>query len=208
MANLLDMPSSVGSDALHLRERPGSSCGQVGGSLDAFQALLDGWNACQNITGSHSGGVQIQCVQEPPNDSLAMISVADQVDEQLRLLSRDTRRIAEEITDARRLLGALEDELEQARARERVTALDLLRTLLQRYQLRPADFAELLEPQAAVGSNQVDGTGADGRISTRSRYIGPGGEVWHGRGRYPKWLRQLLDEGGHLSDLEYRPELK
>lgn len=206
MPDLTDMPSSIGSDTHQAHKGGRSSSGQAGGSLDAFQSLLDGWNTCQHTAQSQSGSVQCQFEQEPSMDPLVMVSGATQVDEQLRLLTRDTQRISEDIIDAQLRLRELENELEQARVRERATALDLLRTLLNRYQLRAEDLAEFSEPPASGSPNQVDGSRADSCKSNRSRYVGPAGEVWHGRGRYPKWLKQMLEEGRRLSDFEHQPE--
>lgn len=168
--------------------------------LGAFEMLLGSWNGAHR---NSSAAVLPGCLHEASGDALDEPGVATSASRQvLEVISGESRRIAEEIAATRGRLHALEADLARARTREREAALSVLRELLTRYDLQPSEILDpprlaLCQPSTTDPLLDRDSSMPLGRESSVGE---PDSRQWCGKGRHPKWLKQMLAEGRQLSE--------
>lgn len=87
-------------------------------------------------------------------------------------------------------LDSLDEQISDALRAESVEAIDTVRRLIAGYGLTAKDcgFDERAAPTATV-------TQIKPRAPSATKYRGPNGETWTGRGRRPSWLGSLIEDG-------------
>jgi len=163
--------------------------------LDSFERCLEGWNRWANHRGSQSDGAMVTL------SSGALL----QLDCDGVLIGaeyfQERRHILRELEHARSEVVRLESKLDAHVFNERAVVAAELRRLAQQFRLDAAD----------IFSDQIDSTSTEQlgsklspvieRIPRHPRtYRSSNGQVWQGKGRYPRWLKEALAEGHSLSE--------
>lgn len=184
--------------------RGGQALGREADDLGTFELLLGSWNAAHR---SSSGAPLLVPLNETSGDRLNDQDVNSSAHRKvLELISAESRCIAEEIANLQARLIALEAGLVQARRREREAALSVLRELLERYELSPSEILQpegLAFPQGAATSSPLS-RGSSTPLGNENSPSKPVGKSWCGRGRHPRWLKQMLAAGHQLSEFSAR----
>lgn len=172
-------------------------------AIDSFQSAVASWNVIGRMMSVDSMAVR-EAAQTPDLDfgcaghSMAVCQEA---------LARQ-QLIGQQLSQIALQMETLKHESERLRLEGAAAARVLIDAVRDAYLTNSAVGAiaqRLEEPQteptlasAAVAPSSVATIGKLGHESLR--YVGPGGEVWLGKGRYPKWLKDELSEGRKLSD--------
>jgi DNA-binding protein H-NS len=176
--------------------RTTSATSHSSSSLDAFEGALVTWN----LMGRMGRALNVP----GPNDARTTLLAPSFLEDPLQRC-QDSLATQHELGKRLALIesqmASLRLESERLRAEATVAAANLIEVLRNAY---PQDASEAkltacapIEPQLAIGLVPED---TDSHPKTSSRYVGPSGEVWLGKGRYPKWLKAALSEGRQLSD--------
>lgn len=166
----------------------------------AFEMLLDSWNGAHRSSSAAALPSRLhEASRDAPDEPGVATSASRQV---LEVISGESLRIAEEIAATRGRLNALEADLARARTREREAALSVLRELLARYDLQPSEILDpprlaLCQPSTTDPLLARDSSMPLGHASSAGE---PDSRQWCGKGRHPKWLKQMLAEGRQLSE--------
>lgn len=163
--------------------------------LDSFERCLEGWNRWADHRGPRSEGAMVTLssgtLLQLDCDGVSIGSEYFQ----------ERRHIVRELEHARAEVARLESKLEIHVASERAMVAEELRRLVQQFdlsamdvfpdpapRLRPAD-----RPQEALLGDAVSAV-------TLNKYGNSEGQVWSGRGRYPRWLKDALQAGRSLAE--------
>jgi DNA-binding protein H-NS len=95
--------------------------------------------------------------------------------------------VATKLEELQQKIDALQKERDDLLAKERNTAIERIRHLVNYYGINLRD----LDDKPAKGPKR-----AKAEVKYKS-----GNEVWSGRGRKPKWVEDHLAKGGKLEDL-------
>lgn len=91
--------------------------------------------------------------------------------------------------------AALEKQIAEVQREERASAIAQIRSLMQQFNLSPADFAG----RGSAPGPKSAGSRAGGTVA--AKYRDPAtGKTWSGRGLKPRWLREAIDNGKSLAD--------
>jgi DNA-binding protein H-NS len=91
--------------------------------------------------------------------------------------------------------AALEKQIAEVQREERAGAIAQIRSLMQQYNLSPADFAG----RGSAAGPKAAGSRAGGSVA--AKYRDPdSGKTWSGRGLKPRWLRDAMANGKSPSD--------
>lgn len=166
--------------------------------LDEFQGLLESWKALNcgaaaatldsSMAPTPPGEPERQLTQAQPTRQTGKFSVKAVVD----VVTTESTLIARRLDVARDQVALLERELDQARKSERMAAIEVLRALVRRFELKPDELTPPVhqstdaahEPSIASASEPSSEVTAD-----EGFYLGPSGQIWLGRGRRPTWLK-------------------
>lgn len=173
-----------------------STTSQESTSLDAFEGALVSWNLMRRM-----GRAMKVPVSHDAGTSAGGPSWIDD------LLPRCQESLATQYELGNRLaliesqIASLRHEAERLRAEATAAAATLIDVLRNAYPQGASSVDQTasgaFEPQLATGVLPED---PRSRTQTPIRYVGPCGEVWLGKGRYPKWLKGALSEGQQLGD--------
>ena len=163
-------------------------------SLDSFERCLDGWNRLSLQRGVESG-----------NAVVSLDSGARQQDcEGVRIGAeyfQERKQILVELGHARADVARLEAKFEAHVVNERCMVAAELRRLAKQFSLDARDIfpeqSETVSPTRLSAQPTTDFGQADNRAHT---YRSPDGQVWLGKGRYPRWLKEALAAGRSLED--------
>jgi DNA-binding protein H-NS len=91
--------------------------------------------------------------------------------------------------------AALEKQIAEVQREERANAIAQIRSLMQQFNLSPADFAN----RGGGAAPKASGPPAGGSVA--AKYRDPAtGKTWSGRGLKPRWLREAIDNGKSPAD--------
>lgn len=173
-----------------------STTSQESTSLDAFEGALVSWN----LMGRMGRAMKVPVPRDAGTSAVGPSWIDDPLQrcqEALAIQHELGKRVA--LIDSQ--IASLRHEAERLRAEAAVAAKTLIEVLRNAYPQDASDATltarAAIEPQLAIGLVPED-TGS--RPQTPCRYVGPSGEVWLGKGRYPKWLKGALSEGRQLRD--------
>lgn len=189
-------------DIMTSRSRPGVPKIAADGrdDLGTFETLLERWN------GEHLAPIGEAAVSPLPHEQGARLSELDPsrlASEQiLALMSRRSREIADKIASLRAQISELDSALLVAQREERETAVVVLQELLDQYGLRWRDVfisQDLpMDRSTTAAASMAQGQCSSPAIKGSAESVT--GRRWCGKGRHPKWLKQMLAEGRQLSE--------
>jgi len=181
-----------------------------GSDLDAFESLLDSWRSKPSLAGScaappseetASPGERNESLDEAQARGMATnVSVRELVE----MVTTNSRLVAGKLDDAREQMALLERELEQSRRAERKAAVEVLRALVDAFEIKLDELTMVVNRPTPADEGLANSCGVEKAAEhapDAGSYIGPNGEIWLGRGRHPAWLKQALQAGGSLPDL-------
>lgn len=112
----------------------------------------------------------------------------------------------DEMKKAQAELDLAQRRFEEVRARSRDKVLADLRERIQLYALTAEELGFTVQaPKRVPMAKTVPVSGspakaADGRSVVQTKYIGPNGERWSGRGKTPAWLSEQIALGRTKED--------
>ncbi len=164
--------------------------------LDSFERCLEGWNRLADHRGPRSEGavvtlssgtlLQLDC------DGVSIGSEYFQ----------ERRHIVRELERAKAEVARLESKLEMHVASERAMVAEELRRLAQQFGLSAMDVFPAPAPRLrpAADRQQEALVGDVASTVAPNKYGNSQGQVWSGRGRYPRWLKDALQAGRSLAE--------
>lgn len=164
-------------------------------SIDGFMQRLDSWN--QMAAGRRS---------DPSVESAPKLVIDQSVGAGEPLLlcaeyAQERRVLIRDLSVAKAEVERLCALLEAHKARERDVVRSEVRQLIKRFALKVSDlYPEAMAlDQSVVQSPCEQQSNIEGSVAKNS-YKNECGQTWSGRGRYPRWLKQALEEGRSLDE--------
>lgn len=88
----------------------------------------------------------------------------------------------------------LKAEAAKLKAQEVQGVVDRMREAIRHYGLTPADLFGRGAARPAIKTTK--------KPARKAKYGDGNGNTWHGMGRRPEWLKEALDKGKKLTDLQ------
>lgn len=163
--------------------------------LDAFERCLEGWNRWADHRGAQSDSAMV------PLSSGPLLQLECEGVLIGSAYFQERRHIVRELERARAEVTRLQAKLEMHVASERTMVAEELRRLVQQFGLSASDVFPDPAPRTRPAGHKQE-PAVDDAASTviPNKYGNSQGQVWSGRGRYPRWLKDALHAGRSLAE--------